>query len=263
LPVSGLKITTQTIRALKGQRPIAALTAYDFIMAKLAAEAGADLLLVGDSVGNTALGFPTTLQVTLEIMLHHTAAVARAKPASLVVTDMPFPEAHRGDDAVLRAAARCIQEGGAEAVKIEGGKTMAPKVAMLTRAGIPVLGHIGLLPQQVYQLGGYRKFGKSSGEREELLADALAIEDAGAFAIVAELVDAEAAAEMTGRLKIPVIGIGSGAGCDGQILVSHDILGLTQGKVPSFAKQYAGLGAAMAGAFSAFVKDVQERKFPS
>lgn len=257
-----LKVNTQTIRDLKGKRPITALTAYDYIMARLAGEAGVDLLLVGDSLGTTILGFPTTVQVTLEMMLHHTAAVARARPAALVVTDLPFPEAHRSIDALLDASARCMQEGGAEAVKIEGGALMAEKLTALVEAGIPVLGHIGLLPQQVYRLGRYKKFGKTPAEREALLADAQAVEKAGAFAVVMEMVEAEVAREITARLKIPTIGIGAGPHCDGQILVSHDVLGLTQGAVPSFAKQYASLGDATAEAFRSFVDDVQNRRHP-
>jgi 3-methyl-2-oxobutanoate hydroxymethyltransferase len=257
------KVNTQTIRGLKGRRPITALTAYDYIMARLAGEAGVDLLLVGDSVGTTILGLPTTVQVSLEMMVHHTAAVARARPAALIITDIPFPEAHRSQDSLLDASARCIREGGAEGVKIEGGAAMAGKIAGLVEAGIPVLGHIGLLPQQVYRLGGYRKFGKTPAEREALIADALAVEAAGAFAVVMEMVEPELAREITARLKIPTLGIGAGPHCDGQILVSHDILGLTQGNIPSFAKPYASLGDTMREAFLQYVDDVQNRRHPS
>jgi 3-methyl-2-oxobutanoate hydroxymethyltransferase len=239
------------------------LTAYDYIMARLAGEAGVDLLLVGDSLGTTILGMPTTVQVTLEMMLHHTAAVARAGPSAMVITDIPFPEAHRSQDSLLDASARCIREGGAEGVKIEGGAAMAGKISALVEAGIPVLGHIGLLPQQVYRLGGYRKFGQTPVERETLIADALAVEEAGAFALVMEMVESEVAREITARLKIPTVGIGAGPHCDGQILVSHDVLGLTQGNVPSFAKQYAALGDSMREAFRQYVDDVQNRKHPS
>lgn len=258
-----MKITTQTIRDLKGKRPVTALTAYDYIMARLASEAGVDLLLVGDSLGTTLLGMPTTVQVNLEMMMHHTAAVARAHPAALVITDIPFPEAHRSEEELIDVCARCVQEAGAEGVKIEGGTAMADRIARLAGAGIPVLGHIGLLPQQVYQLGGYRKFGTTPAEKESLIADALAVEEAGAFALVAEMVDSESAREITSRLKIPVIGIGSGVECDGQVLVSPDLLGLTPGKVPSFVKRYANLGETMAAAFSQYVDDVREKKYPS
>jgi 3-methyl-2-oxobutanoate hydroxymethyltransferase len=260
---SKVKTTTQTIRGLKGKRPVVATTAYDFIMARLAGEAGIDLILVGDSVGTTSLGLPTTVQVDLEAMLHHTRAVSRAQPPSLVVTDIPFAEAHRPEDRLLDACARCLQEGGAEAVKIEGGAEMAPRIALLTRAGIPVLGHIGLLPQQVYQLGGYRKFGKTKAEREQLIRDAAAIEAAGAFAIVGEMIEAEAAAEIASSLTIPLIGIGSGPKCDGQILVCYDLLGLTQGKTPPFAKAYAHLSGEAAKAFQAYAEEVKKGAFPS
>lgn len=258
-----MKITTKTIRDLKGKRPVTALTAYDYFMARLAGEAGVDLLLVGDSVGTTVLGMPTTVQVTLEMMLHHTAAVARARPDALVIADIPFPEAHRSQDHLLAVSARLIQEGGSEGVKIEGGAVMAGKIEALVEAGIPVLAHIGLLPQQVYRLGGYRKFGKKAAEREALIADALAVEEAGAFGVVLEMVEAETAREITSRLKIPTIGIGSGPDCDGQILVSHDILGLTPGKIPSFAKQYARLGEEISKAFRAYVDEVRDHTFPS
>lgn len=258
-----MKTTTQTIRDLKGKRPITALTAYDYPMARLASEAGVDLLLVGDSLGTTVLGMPTTVQVTLAMMLHHTIAVTRARPASLVITDIPFPEAHRSEDTLLDACARCMQEAESGGVKIEGGIEVSGRIRRLVRAGIPVLGHVGLLPQQVYQVGGYRKFGKTAAGREKLLADAAAVEEAGAFALVAEMVDAETTREITSRVGIPVIGIGSGPHCDGQILVSHDLLGLTPGKVPGFAKTYVNLGEMMAGAFAQYVDDVREKKYPS
>lgn len=258
-----MKITTQTIRGLKGKRPITALTAYDYTTARLASEAGVDLLLVGDSLGTTVLGMETTVQVTLDMMLHHTRAVTRARPASLVITDIPFPEAHRSEDTLLDVCARCMQEAEAEGVKIEGGTQVAGRIRRLVQAGIPVLGHIGLLPQQVYQLGGYRKFGKTAAERESLIADALAVEEAGGFALVAEMVDAATTREIASRVRIPVIGIGSGQDCDGQILVTPDILGLTPGKVPGFAKTYVNLGEQMAAAFSHYVDDVREKKYPS
>lgn len=258
-----MKTTTQTIRDLKGKRPVTALTAYDFITAHIASKVGIDLLLVGDSLGTTILGMPATTGVTLEMMLHHTEAVSRANPESLVITDIPFPEAHRSEDALLEAAARCIQEAGSDGVKIEGGTIMKRKIERLVDAGIPVLGHIGLLPQQIHQLGNYRKFGKTPEDRERLIEDALAIEEAGAFALVIEMVDSEATREITERTKIPVIGIGSGPHCDGQILVAQDVLGLTQGKVPSFAKQYANLGQKMEEAFKIYAEEIRERKFPS
>ena len=262
-PFHPVKINTQHIRSLKGKQPVTALAVYDATSAALASEAGVDLLLVGDSMGNVILGFPNTLPVTLDMILHHTAAVARAKPASLVVSDIPFTEAHRDADILLAAAARCLQEAGAEAVKIEGGVTMADKIRRLTAAGVPVLAHIGLLPQQIYQMGGYRRFGKTPEERESLLADARAVTAAGAFAVVAEMVDHETAGVIARDIPVPLIGIGSGPHCDGQILVGQDVLGLTPGKTPAFVKAYARLGEEVKTAFSNYVREVRERKFPT
>ncbi len=257
-----MKTTTRTLRELKGQRPIVALTAYDFTTARLASEAGVDLILVGDSLGTTVLGYETTVPVTLEMMLHHTAAVARAGPDGLVVMDIPFPEAHRDVGRLLDACARGLQEGGAGAVKIEGGAAMADRIARIVAAGIPVLGHVGLLPQQIHQLGGYRKFGKTPGEREALLADARAVEGTGAFGLVVEMVDPECTREISEALKIPVIGIGAGSHCDGQVLVSHDLLGLTAGKTPSFVRRYAEAGKVIGDAFKRYAADVRNGNFP-
>ncbi len=257
-----MNTTTQTIRALKGKRPLVSLTAYDFTTARLASQAGVDLILVGDSLGTTVLGYETTVPVTLEMMLHHTAAVTRARPEGLVVTDIPFPEAHRDPGELLDACSRCLQEAGAQAVKIEGGVGVAERISRLIAAGIPVLGHVGLLPQRIHELGGYRKFGKTAEERETLLADALAVEQAGAFAIVAEMVDADCARDLRDALKVPLIGIGAGPHCDGQVLVSHDLLGLTAGKTPSFVKRYADIGQAIGDAFKQYADDVRNRKFP-
>ncbi len=257
-----MKVTTQTIRSLKHKRPIVALTAYDTITATLADRAGVDLLLVGDSVGTTVLGFDTTIPVTLDMMVHHAAAVSRAKTDALVVADLPFKEGRHSPDRLLDTCARLMQEGGAQAVKLEGGQNIAPSVARLVLAGIPVLGHIGLLPQRYFALGGYRKFGKDEAERDKLLADARALEAAGAFAIIGELIDADWARHLTEQLSIPFIGIGCGPHCDGQILVSTDVLGLTLGKYPSFAKKYADLGAAVQSAITAYAEEVKSRSFP-
>lgn len=239
-----------------------AVTAYDYTSSYFASRAGVDLILVGDSLGTTALGFETTVPVTMNMMLHHTAAVARAAPEALVVTDIPFAVAHGDFDRLLTASARCLQESGAEAVKIEGGEKMADRISQLVDAGIPVLGHVGLLPQQVLRLGGYRQFGRTPEEKEQLLADVRSVEAAGAFAIVAEMVDPACAAELTAALDIPLIGIGSGPHCDGQILVSHDLLGMTAGKVPAFVKRYGELGAAMEEAFMRYAAEVREKRFP-
>ncbi len=257
-----MKTTVRTIRSLKGQRPVVAVTAYDFTSAHYASRAGVDVILVGDSLGNTVLGFESTVPVTLEMMLHHTRAVTRAAPDALVVTDIPFGVAHRDFDHLLQASARCLQEGGAQAVKIEGGEQMADRIARLVDAGVPILGHVGLLPQQVLRLGGYRKFGKTPDERQQLLADVRAVEEAGAFAIVAEMVESDCTRELAAAVTVPVIGIGAGSHCDGQILVSHDLLGLTAGKTPSFVKRYGELGAAMEEAFARYAAEVREKRFP-
>ena len=232
-------------------------------MARYADEAGVDLILVGDSVGTTQLGFETTIPVTLEMMLHHTAAVARAKPQALVVADIPFAVAHGEFKDLLEACRRLMQIAGAEAVKIEGGASMAPTIERLTNAGIPVLAHIGLLPQQFHQLGGYRKFGRSEAEKLILVADALALEKAGCFAVLCEMVDGPLASTIAQELALPLIGIGSGPHCDGQILVTNDLLGMTAGHVPSFVKQYADLGNQIRGAFEAYAEDVRKGNFPS
>ena len=255
--------TLRDIRSAKGQRPLVALTAYDAITATLADRAEVDILLVGDSLGTTLLGFETTVPVTLEMILHHTAAVTRNRPRSLVVSDIPFGYALKRGDQCLEAAIACLQKGGAQAVKIEGGEKVAPLLQQLTDAGIPVLGHIGLQPQQVHQLGGYRKFGRSESERKQLIQDAQAVEAAGAFALVAEMVESETMRQITEKVTIPTIGIGSGPHCDGQILVSTDLLGLTLGKTPAFAKAYDQLADRITQAFQAYADDVRNHRFPT
>ncbi|HZL47099.1 MAG TPA: 3-methyl-2-oxobutanoate hydroxymethyltransferase [Opitutaceae bacterium] len=257
-----MKTTTLTLRKLKGQRPIVAATAYDALTARYASEAGVDLLLVGDSVGNTLLGFANTVPVTLDMIVHHTAAVARARPEALLVADVPFVEAHFDFKDVLVTCQRLMQAAGAEAVKIEGGINLADRIARLVEAGVPVMGHLGLLPQQVQVLGHYRRFGIKAGEAEKLLADALALERAGVFAIVAEMVEPNLARTMTETLKVPLIGIGSGADCDGQILVSTDLLGLNPDAMPGFARAFAAVGEETKRGFAAYVMAVRARKFP-
>ena len=257
-----MKTTTLTLRKLKGQRPIVAVTAYDVITARYAAEAGVDVILVGDSVGDNLLGFDSTIPVTLDMMAHHTAAVARARPEALLAADVPFGEAHFEYEHVLSSCQRLMQQAGAEAVKIEGGARLAPLIARLTGAGVPVWGHIGLEPQQVRVLGRYRKFGVESAEAEKLLADALALEKAGCFALLLEMTEPNLARTITETVKIPTIGIGSGADCDGQILVSVDLLGFTPGAMPGFAHAFASVGEEMKKGFAAYAKAVRERKFP-
>lgn len=256
------KTTTQTIRNLKGKRPLVAITAYDAITASMASEAGVDLILTGDSLGNTALGYESTVPVTVETMLHHTAACARAKPSALLVADIPFACASRSTDFLLETCTRFIQEAGAQAVKIEGGEWVAPRIAELTRAGIPVLGHIGLLPQQVLQLGNYRRFGKTPAEADSLVRDALALEQAGVFAIVIEAVEPEVTARVRESVQVPLIGIGAGAGADGQILVISDLLGLNSGHYPVFAKKYANLRETGINALREYAEEVREHRFP-
>ena len=256
------KITTQTIAQAKGNRPLVAVTAYDSVMAHFADKAGVDFILVGDSVGTTQLGFDTTIPVTLDMMCHHTAAVSRAKLRALLVTDIPFAVAHDDFSVLLAACRRLMQEGGAEAVKIEGGASMAPSITRLVEAGVPVLGHIGLLPQQFHKLGGYRKFGRDKKEKSVLVDDALALEKAGAFAVIGEMIDGTVAGAIASQMALPLVGIGSGPDCDGQILVCNDLLGMTSGPVPSFVKKYAEVGAQVQEAFSNYADEVRGVNFP-
>jgi 3-methyl-2-oxobutanoate hydroxymethyltransferase len=257
-----MKTTTHTLRKLKGQRPIVAATAYDAPTARLAAEAGVDVILVGDSVGDNQLGFDSTVPVTLDMMIHHTSAVARARPDALVAADVPFAEAHFDYERVLAACQRLMQQAGAEAVKIEGGTRLAPMIARLVGAGVPVWGHIGLEPQQIRVLGRYRRFGVKPAEAERLLADALALEKAGCFALLLEMTEPNLARTITETVKIPTVGIGAGPHCDGQILVCNDLLGLTPDAMPSFAHAFAAVGEEMKKGFAAYVMAVRARKFP-
>jgi 3-methyl-2-oxobutanoate hydroxymethyltransferase len=234
---------------LRGEK-VTMLTAYDATMARLLDRAGLDVLLVGDSLGIVVLGHENTLPVTLEAMIHHTQAVRRGTERALVVAD------------AVRNAGRLLQEGGAGAVKIEGGRPMIDVVRRLVDVGIPVMGHLGLLPQSVLQVGGYLKRGTQPAERDAILADAVALEEAGAFAIVLEMVPSEVARAVTARVGIPTIGIGAGPECDGQVLVSYDMLGLFDRFVPSFVKQYAQLGNAIVAAAHEYVDDVHAGRYP-
>jgi 3-methyl-2-oxobutanoate hydroxymethyltransferase len=257
-----MKVTTRTIRSLKGKRPIVALTAYDTITATLADQANVDLILVGDSVGTTLLGFESTVPVTLDMILHHTAAVTRASTQALVVADLPFPEGRYEYEQVLKVCAKLMKQGGAEAVKIEGGNEIAPLVSRLTEAGVPVVGHIGLMPQKVFHTGGYQKHGKNKNEKEKILNDAIALQKANVFAIIGEMLMPDLSEELTHALEIPLIGIGSGPQCDGQILVSTDLLGFNIAHPPSFVRTYANLAQIAKEAFTSYATEVQERKFP-
>ncbi len=259
---SDRKPSTTYIKELKGKRPIVALTAYDAPMAKIVSDAGVDFLLVGDSVGTTQLGFETTVPVKLDAMIHHTAAVRRGNPDCLIVADLPFGEASFSLDRLVSSCRRLMQDGGADAVKLEGGRDIADDVEKLVATGIPVLGHVGLLPQTVKSIGGYRKFANERQEAEDVFTDAIALEEAGCFAIVAEMVHEKVAAELTKHLAAPLIGIGSGQGCDGQILVTPDLLGLNTGPTPSFVKPYANLSRDALKALRRFVEDVRHSRYP-
>lgn len=231
-------------------------------MAHYADEAEVDVILVGDSVGNTALGMGSTVPVTLDIIAHHTAAVTRSSPKALVAADVPFAEAHFDFGDVLRSCQRLIQEAGADAVKIEGGVSLAPTVSRLVDAGVPVWGHTGLMPQQVKQLGRYKKFGLNAKETDQLIADAKALEEAGCFALLLEMVKPDAAAAVTQAVDIPVVGIGAGTACDGQILVFTDVLGLTPGYVPGFVEKFADTGSVWKDGLAAYRAAVQDGSFP-
>jgi 3-methyl-2-oxobutanoate hydroxymethyltransferase len=249
--------TTSFIMGLKGKRPIVGLTAYDTILGAAVSSSNVDFILVGDSLGTTLLGYDTTIPVTMEDMLRHTAAVRRANPQCLLVADLPFGEASLSFDRLLESARKLMQLGGADAVKIEGGRDVADDIEKLVATGIPVLGHIGLLPQTVKAIGGYRKFGETKEEAESIYTDAITLEEAGCFAIIAEMVDEKVASELARQILPPLIGIGCGDGCDGQILVTTDLLGWSHGPVPKFVKSYANLNKVVADALGKYVRDVR------
>lgn len=257
------KITPVVLREMKkrGER-IVALTAYDFHASALLNDEGVDLILVGDSLGMVLLGYPTTLPVTMEEMLHHTRAVARGNARALLVGDMPFMAAGVSVEETVRNAGRFVKEAGAHAVKLEGGEGIAPEIRAVVRAGVPVLGHIGLTPQDVLVLGGYRVQGRGDDAARRVEEDARAVEEAGAFAIVLECLPAELAARVTASVGIPTIGIGAGPSCDGQILVLNDILGLSPGRAARFVKVYADLGAGMRDAVSRYAAEVRGGQYP-
>jgi 3-methyl-2-oxobutanoate hydroxymethyltransferase len=256
------RVTVRTLAARKrrGER-IAMLTAYDFAFARVFDAAGIDCLLVGDSLGNVVQGHDTTLPVTLDEVVYHTRLVARACRRAMVIADMPFGSYQASPEDAVRSAIRLVKEGGAQAVKLEGGIAAAAAIARIAAAEIPVFGHVGLTPQSIHRMGGYRVQGRTDAERARVLADARAVEAAGACAVVLEGMPAGLAAEITRALAIPSIGIGAGGGCDGQVLVMHDLLGLNDW-TPSFARQYADLGALAARAARAYAEDVAGGKFP-
>jgi 3-methyl-2-oxobutanoate hydroxymethyltransferase len=258
------KVTVQTLQAKKASRtPIACLTAYDYPTARLMDEAGIDLILVGDSLGMVVLGYDSTLPVTMEEMLHHTRAVRRAVRRALVVADMPFGSYHASIAEAVTNAARFLKEADAEAVKIEGGAVRAELISALSDAQIPVMGHIGLTPQSLHKMGGYKVQGKTLVSFDALVADALALEAAGCFAIVLEGVPDALAASITAQLSIPTIGIGAGPACDGQVLVFHDMVNLTFSPAAKFVRRYADAAALIRDAVTHFCEDVAQRSFPS
>ncbi len=258
-----MKKSTIDLLARKGERPVSMLTAYDCPTARIIDEAGIDMILVGDSLGNVVLGYENTLPVTVEDMIHHGKAVCRGAQHALVVVDMPFMS-YQGSvyDAVMNAG-RIMKETGCQAVKLEGGAVYADRIKAIVAAGIPVVGHIGLTPQSVNALGGFKVQGKTLDAAQKLLADAQAVSDAGAFAITLECVPAAVAEQITAAVPALTIGIGAGAGCDGQVLVYQDMLGYTDGFTPKFVKKYAHLHDTMLEAFKAYKADVEARTFPA
>lgn len=258
------KVRVTTLHAMKEQgRKITMVTAYDAITARWAEAAGVDVVLVGDSLGNTALGLPSTVEVTLEMMLHHCAAVSRGIQRVLQIGDMPFMTYKISPEQAMANCGRMIQEGHMEAVKIEGGVEVAPMIERMVQAGIPVMGHIGLLPQSYHAQGGYRVQGRDEANAARLMADARALEEAGAFSMVLEGIPASLAARITSEISIPTIGIGAGKDTDGQVLVLSDLLGMSDGPTPKLAKKYANIYNEATEALRQYIGDVREGAFPS
>ena len=258
------KVTTLTLRQKKERgEPISMLTAYDYPTALAMDQAGVDVILVGDSLAMVVLGYENTLPVTMEEMLHHSRAVARGAKSALLIGDMPFMSYQVSVEEATRNAGRFLQQGGMDAVKLEGGRERAEAVRCITSAGIPVMGHIGLTPQSINQLGGFRAQGKTAIAARRLLEDALVLEEAGCFSLVLESVPARLAELITKKISIPTIGIGAGVGCDGQVLVTHDLLGLFDRFTPKFVKKYADFHGEMQRAFTDYIEDVETRRFPA
>ena len=254
-------ITRRKLR--RGDAPIVMLTAYDVSSARIADRAGIDVLLVGDSLGMVVQGEPDTLRVTVDEVAYHCRCVAAAHPRALVVADMPWMSYHVSDREAVRNAGRLVREGRAQAVKLEGGRKRASAIRAILDAEIPVMGHVGLTPQSLHVMGGFKVQGREALAADEILEDALAVQEAGAFAIVAEGVPSELGARLTERLTVPVIGIGAGSHCDGQVLVWHDVLGLGVGPSPRFVRRYEDLGARIEDALKRFADDVRQGSFPS
>ncbi len=257
------KVTVQTLLEMKrrGER-IAMLTAYDYVTALIEDRAGVDVILVGDSVGMAVLGYETTIPVTIEEIVHHLRAVARARPRAMLVGDLPFMSYQAGVADAVRSAGRLVKEGGAEAVKLEGSKRMEPVIRAIVDAAIPVMGHVGLTPQSVHQLGGYRVQGKEPRDADRLVDDAKLLEQYGCFAVVVEGTPWQVAKRITEAIAIPTIGIGAGVHCDGQVLVVNDLLGMSEEFAPRFVKRYAEMGQQMGAAFEAYIEDVKAGRFP-
>ena len=263
-PIARKKVTTLTFRQKKDRgEPITMLTAYDYPTALAMDKAGIDSILVGDSLAMVVLGYENTLPVTMEEMLHHSRAVARGAKSALLVGDMPFMSYQVSVEEATRNAGRFLQQGGMDAVKLEGGRERADAIRSITSAGIPVMGHIGLTPQSVNLLGGFRAQGKTALAARRLVEDALILEEAGCFSIVLESVPARLAQLISKKISIPTIGIGAGVGCDGQVLVTHDLLGLFDRFTPKFVKKYANLHQEMQKAFSDYIDDVETKRFPA
>lgn len=258
------RVTTQTFRQMKvAGTPIAVLTAYDYTMARILDNAGVDALLVGDSASNVMAGHETTLPITLEHMIYHAQCVVRAVKRALVIVDLPFGAYQGNTKEALNSSIRVMKEAGAHAVKLEGGKAVAPTIERILEAGIPVMGHLGLTPQSIYQFGTYKVRAKEPDEANQLREDALALEKAGCFAIVLEKIPAQLAGKISTSLSIPTIGIGAGSTCNGQVLVTHDALGLNNEFHPRFVRHYVNLSELISGAVKNYVDDVRSRSFPS
>lgn len=262
--ISRKKVTTLTFRQKKERgEPITMLTAYDYPTALAVDHAGVDSILVGDSLAMVVLGYENTLSVTMEDMLHHARAVARGAKSAMLIGDMPFMSYQVSVEEATRNAGRFLQQGGMDAVKLEGGRERVEAIRSITGAGIPVMGHLGLTPQSMNQLGGFRAQGKTAGAAKRLVEDALLLEEAGAFSIVLESVPARLATLISKKLSIPTIGIGAGVGCDGQVLVTHDLLGLFDRFTPKFVKKYANFHNEMHKAFTEYIDDVETKRFPA
>lgn len=263
-PTARKKVTTLTFRQKKQRgEPITMLTAYDYPTAMAMDKVGIDSILVGDSLAMVVLGYENTLPVTMEEMLHHARAVARGAKSALLVGDMPFMSYQVSVEEATRNAGRFLQQGGMDAVKLEGGRERADAIRSITSAGIPVMGHIGLTPQSINQLGGFRAQGKTALAAKRLVEDALVLEEAGCFSVVLESVPARLAELISKKISIPTIGIGAGVGCDGQVLVAHDVLGLFDRFTPRFVKKYANFHQEMQKVFSDYIDDVETKRFPA